>query len=156
MAEREIVMDLRVIKDKILQVYFLFRLPFLYILKYLFAVGAGGRADKISRLLVIRIDRLGDLILSLPLIDSLRAAYPYAQIDILVRPYLLDMAGMIKGIDNVIAYKGSFDAFRRLPNRKYDVVIDMLRDYNINRRSFHCFQKPQSGSGSKVGSGRFF
>ena len=140
----------RIIKEKILQIYFLLRLPFLYLLKFLFAAPAG-RADKISRLLVIRIDRLGDLILSLPLIDSLRAAYPYAQIDILVRPYLLDMAGMIKGIDNVIAYKGSFDAFRRLPNRKYDVVIDMLRDYNIEPALVSLFSKAPVRIGFKGG-----
>ena len=130
----------RFIKDKILQAYFLLRLPFLYILKFLFAVPAG-KPEKISRILVIRLDRLGDLILSLPFIDSLRRAYPDAKIDILVRPYLIDMAGMIKSIDNVIAYKGPYDAFRRLPNWKYDIVIDMLCDYKIEPALLALFSK---------------
>ncbi|MCX5667893.1 MAG: glycosyltransferase family 9 protein [Candidatus Omnitrophica bacterium] len=141
----------RVIKDKILQVYFLFRLPFLYLLKFLFAAPAGGRADKISRLLVIRIDRLGDLILSLPLIDSLRAAYPAAKIDILVRPYLLDLSGVIRSIDDLIAYNGAFDMIRRLPGRKYDVVIDMLRDYRIEPALISLFSKAPVRIGFKGG-----
>ena len=141
----------RVIKDKILQVYFLFRLPVLYLLKFLFAAPAGGRADKISRILVIRIDRIGDLILSLPLIDSLRAAYPAAKIDILVRPYLLGLAGMIKSIDNFIAYNGAFDALLRMPDRKYDVVIDMLRDYKIEPALVSLFSKAPVRIGFKGG-----
>ena len=140
----------RVIKDNILQVYFLLRLPFLYLLKFLFDAPAG-KPDKISRIMVIRLDRLGDLILSLPLIDSLRAAYPRAKIDILVRPYLLDMAGMIKSIDNVIVYKGIFDAFRRLPNWKCDIVIDMLRDYKIEPALISLFSKAPIRIGFKGG-----
>ena len=143
-------MILRVIKDKILQAYFLFRLPFLYPLKFLFARSAGN-PDKVSRILVIRIDRLGDLVLSLPLIDNLRAAYPGAKIDILVRPYLLDLAGMIKSIDDVIANRGIFDALRRLANRKYDVVIDMLRDYKIEPALIALFSKAPVRIGFKGG-----
>jgi len=141
----------RVIKDKILQTYFLFRLPFLYLLKVLSPSPAGERADKISRILVIRIDGLGDLILSLPLIDSLRAAYPDAKIDILVRPYLLGLSGVIKSIDTLIAYKGAFDAFRRIPDRKYDVVIDMLRDYRIEPALVSLFSKAPIRIGFKGG-----
>lgn len=103
----------RVLKDKILQAYFLLRLPFLYLLKFIFAAPAGN-PDKASRILVMRIDRLGDFVLSMPLVDNLRRAYPEVKIEVLVRPYLAELAGMVKGIDNVIVYREKVDALRRL------------------------------------------
>ena len=130
----------RIIKETVLRGYFLLRLPFLYLLEFLFAAPYV-KPEKISRILIIRLDRLGDLILSLPLIDNLRAAYPDAKIDSLVRGYLFDIAGMIKGIDDVIAYDGIYDAFHRLPGRKYDLVIDMLRDYKIEPAIVSLFSK---------------
>jgi heptosyltransferase-2 len=49
----------------------------------------------------------------------------------MVRPYLVDLAGMIPAINDVFIYKGMIDAFRFLPNRKYDIAIDMLCDYKL-------------------------
>lgn len=120
----------RFIKEIVLNIYFVFRLPFLMLLKILFR-SPDAKAGTISRILVIRPDRLGDLVLSLPLIDSLKAAYPSARIDLLVRPYLAELASLIKHADEVIAYKGAADAVRNLPGREYDVAIDMYCGYKI-------------------------
>jgi len=137
-------------KPALLQAYFFLRLPFLYLLKFIF-FAPRAKPDNISRILVIRLDRLGDFVLSIPLIDSLRAAYPASEIDVLVRPYLADLAGMVKTINNVIVYRGKFDAFRGLPARQYDVVIDMLRDYKIEPALVSLFSKAPISVGFKGG-----
>lgn len=52
-------------------------------------------ADKptpsIRRILVIRTDRIGDVLLSTPVLSALREVYPAAFLAILVRPYTLDV-----------------------------------------------------------------
>jgi lipopolysaccharide heptosyltransferase II len=58
----------------------------------------------IRRILVVRVDLLGDVVLSLPAVRALRRAYPDAEIDMLV---LKSTAGILKGdpdIDHVLAY----------------------------------------------------
>jgi heptosyltransferase-2 len=140
----------RVLKEGILQVYFLLRLSFLLILRFILAAPAG-RPEGVLRILVIRIDRIGDFVLSIPLFDNLKAAYPTAKIDLLVKSCLADLAGMAKSIDEVIVYEGLADALRRLPNRKYDVAIDMLRDYRIEPALIALFSKAPVRIGFKSG-----
>ncbi len=56
----------------------------------------------VRRLLVVRDDRLGDLILTLPAIDRLRAAYPGAHIALLVQPALAPLASLFAPLDSVL------------------------------------------------------
>jgi ADP-heptose:LPS heptosyltransferase len=118
------------LKKLILNLYFLFRLPLIVALKLL-CPARRKTGGALSKILILRLDRLGDLVLSLPFIEGLRAAHPSAKIDILVRPYLAALAGMIEGIDGVILYHGMADAFRNLPGRGYDVAVDMLVGYSL-------------------------
>jgi len=115
----------RVLKNILLEAYFLARLPVLMAAKYLFRPRRG-RPDDISKILVIRPDRLGDLVLSIPFLESLRAAYPSARIDIMVRPYLAGLAGILPSVNEFIVYKGPYDAARNLPARNYDIAVDMF------------------------------
>ncbi|MBI4355718.1 MAG: lipopolysaccharide heptosyltransferase II [Candidatus Omnitrophica bacterium] len=57
-----------------------------------------------QRILVIRLDRLGDVVLSLPVLSALRAAYPQAHLAMLVRN---TWRGVVEGhpaVDEVLAY----------------------------------------------------
>lgn len=58
--------------------------------------------DGVRRLLVVRDDRLGDLTLTLPAIDCLKAAYPDALIGVLVRPDLAPLASTFVPVDRVL------------------------------------------------------
>jgi len=51
---------------------------------------------RVERILIIRIDRLGDFVLTLPVIDNLRMHYPQARIDALVQPALEEFAQLTK------------------------------------------------------------
>jgi heptosyltransferase-3 len=62
--------------------------------------------DNVRRLLIVRDDRLGDLTLTLPAIDRLRAAYPEAVIGLLVRPELAPLANMFAPVDRVLETGG--------------------------------------------------
>jgi ADP-heptose:LPS heptosyltransferase len=56
----------------------------------------------VRRVVVARHDRLGDVVLSLPAVAALRRAYPDAELALWVRPPLLTLASMVRGIDVVL------------------------------------------------------
>jgi len=56
----------------------------------------------VRRLLVVRDDRLGDVTLTLPAIEWLKAAYPEADLGLLVRPDLASLASMFVPVDTVL------------------------------------------------------
>lgn len=86
--------------------------------------------SKLKRILVIRQDRLGDLILSLPLIDLIHSWYPNHQIDFLVPEYTRDIASAYQGIHQVISLPPNWnetEGFEKLLScirkENYDLVI---------------------------------
>ena len=58
-----------------------------------------------KRILVIRLDRLGDVILSLPAVQALRERFPHAFIAMMVRPACRDVVEGHPAIDRVISYE---------------------------------------------------
>ncbi len=57
-----------------------------------------------QRILLIRLDRMGDVILSTPVIRALRQAYPKAFITMLVRPACEDLVAFHKDLDEWLVY----------------------------------------------------
>ncbi len=85
--------------------------------------------SEIRRILVVRTDRIGDVVLTLPMLDILRLNYPDAYIAMLVREYTADLARNTDNVDEVILYDKNgklipffeiLDIFRK---RKFDVVF---------------------------------
>lgn len=86
--------------------------------------------SRLKRILIIRQDRLGDLILSLPLIDLIHSRYPEHQIDFLVPEYTGDIARAYEGIHQVISLppnwnerEGFEQVLSLIRKEKYDLVI---------------------------------
>ena len=61
----------------------------------------------VRRVAVVRHDRLGDLLLSVPAIVALRRTYANAQVALLVDPARVELARMIEGVDTVIGIRGT-------------------------------------------------
>lgn len=85
-----------------------------------------------ARILVIETLYLGDLIHTLPLIQSLRRRYPAAQLDMLVRAAHVPLMAHVVGIDTVLAMdprrhrsaSGLLGLCRELRARHYDLVLN--------------------------------
>lgn len=60
--------------------------------------------ERIQRILVVRVDLLGDTVLSLPAVRVLARAYPHAAIDLLVQPSSAALVAAQPGVRRVIAY----------------------------------------------------
>lgn len=69
-------------------------------------------ADQVRRILVIRLDLLGDVVLSIPAIEALGAAFPQARVDLLVLPYTAPLVEGLTGVGVVLQL--DVNAYRRV------------------------------------------
>lgn len=84
--------------------------------------------SRIRRILLVRTDRIGDVVLSLPMLPALRRRFPDASVTVLVRPYTADLVRNRPDIDDVMLWEGEGMArvvgyVRRLRERSYDLCI---------------------------------
>lgn len=78
--------------------------------------------EKVNRILVIRTDRIGDLILSTPSLTALRARFPKAHISFMVNSYTKDLVVGAPMINEVIAYDSKISLLGKLR-----LIIDLRR-----------------------------
>jgi lipopolysaccharide heptosyltransferase II len=66
-------------------------------------LGRSTRAHVVPRrILLLRLERIGDLMMAVPAIRAVRALAPHASIDLAVGSWNLSLAGAVPGIDSVI------------------------------------------------------
>ena len=84
----------------------------------------------IQRILVLRYDRVGDMIVTLPMIKALRALNPKWTIDVLASESNADIVCALEECNDVLVYPDGFPArlsmLRRLRRRDYDLVLACL------------------------------
>jgi ADP-heptose:LPS heptosyltransferase len=59
------------------------------------------KQQQLQKIVVVRTDRIGDVILTLPTIEALKLNFPNARIAMLLRSYT---AGLVEGIADVFIY----------------------------------------------------
>lgn len=83
--------------------------------------------DQVRKILVIRLDRIGDMVLTIPLLRSLKKNFPQAQIYVLCSFVTKDLVEFCPYVDHVLVY----DEKLNLSQGQFDLVIDPLLDYPI-------------------------
>ena len=86
-----------------------------------------------SRILVVRTDRLGDVLLSTPVARALRQKFPQAYISMLVSPYTKDVLDGNPNIDEIITFDkdakhaqglwATLKFVRRLKKKRFDLAV---------------------------------
>jgi len=85
-----------------------------------------------SRILVARLDRIGDVILSTPVFKNIRNAFPESYIAVMVRPYARQIVEGNPYIDEVLLYDksgkesgllGNINFISRLRSKRFDLAI---------------------------------
>ncbi len=87
--------------------------------------------DKVVSILVIRLDRIGDLVASVPAIKAIKKIFPKSRITVLLCRPTIDLIKLIPEIDEAIIYRGFFASLAELRNKKFSLAIDLLRDYTL-------------------------
>ena len=97
------------------------------------------RSDLVSgdirRIVVIKLDHIGDVILSIPALANLRAHFPQAHIAMVVNSALEPVAGYIPYVDEVLCYNARF--FDRSGRSKmFDLTLGMCFSREMRDREF--------------------
>ena len=86
--------------------------------------------EGINNILIRGTNWIGDAILTLPAMASIRATYPHAHIAVLVKPWVADIYKLFSAVDEVIIYENKYDTpagvFRlanMLKKRNFDASI---------------------------------
>ncbi|MFH2056839.1 MAG: glycosyltransferase family 9 protein [bacterium] len=91
------------------------------------------------RVLILRYDRIGDMVVSLPTFHVLKQRLPQAQIDVLASPANASIIESDSTINRVYQYRKDsaldvFRTFRTLARNRYDVIIDLVA--NVSATSY--------------------
>ncbi|MBI5206738.1 MAG: glycosyltransferase family 9 protein [Candidatus Firestonebacteria bacterium] len=87
-----------------------------------------------KRILVIQIRRIGDVLVTTPVVRALRLAFPEAKLDFLSNDISADVLYGNSNIDEIVimseektsSYKGQLKFIKYIRNRNYDLVLDFL------------------------------
>ncbi|MEI6845795.1 MAG: glycosyltransferase family 9 protein, partial [Candidatus Firestonebacteria bacterium] len=85
---------------------------------------------KVKHVLVIRLDKVGDLVLSLPVFENIKKTLPEAKITALVRSY---NSGVLKNnpfVDEVLEYDRPKDR-EKFKHSNYDLALNLIYDFNL-------------------------
>jgi heptosyltransferase-2 len=113
-----------------------------------------------KRILIIRTDRIGDVVLSTPVFKAVRDRYPNAHIAVMVRPYVKDIVEGNPYVDELIIYDkygvhksvwGSFRFARNLKNKQFDLAIILHPTNRVNIISFIAGIPKRVGYNKKCG-----
>lgn len=95
----------------------------------------------IQRIAIVKLDHIGDIILSMPAIANLKAHFPNAHITMIVNSALREVAGYIPDIDEIVKYDARFfdrsgksrmfdfgrgiSFARDMRRREFDLIVDL-------------------------------
>lgn len=87
------------------------------------------KEHKFENVLVVRTDRIGDVVLTLPMILVLRKSFPGSRISMLLRSYTMGLAEGFAGLDNILTYdasgeqKGFVAILAELRAQRFDLAV---------------------------------
>lgn len=96
--------------------------------------------SSIKKILVIRIDRIGDMVMTTPIFRALKEKWPDAQVTVLTNPLNKDILINNPSIDCILIYdrenkhkrfNSRLTFFRSMRKRGFDLVIDPYLDYEL-------------------------
>ncbi len=91
---------------------------------------------KIKRILVIRLSSLGDILLTTPLLRSIKCKYQNMEIDFLVREEYSDTIKLNPNLSNVYKLSrrdDSAELIEELKSRDYDLIIDLQNNFRSTK-----------------------
>ena len=89
------------------------------------------KSSRVERILVVSLSNIGDVVLTFPVLDALRAAFPRAGIDVVLGPKAFSLLEGNPAFPRVIAYDkhmpltATFRWLAALRKTRYDLVVDL-------------------------------
>ncbi|MGB5850517.1 MAG: glycosyltransferase family 9 protein [Ignavibacteriaceae bacterium] len=92
--------------------------------------------EKVNKLLIVRLSSLGDILLTTPLIRSIKIRYPRIKIDFVVREEYKDLLLLNPHLRNILIYNNDEDKLKILKNKICENNYDLIIDLQNNLRSW--------------------
>ena len=117
------------------------------------------------RILVVRTDRVGDVILSTPVIQALSEAYPNSRIALMVREGVAPLVAGLPGVESVLIYdplgkhrgaSGFWRLVRELRKSGFRISVSLQSDRRVAAALFFARIKTRVGPLSKPHSYLFY
>jgi heptosyltransferase-2 len=89
------------------------------------------RREEIKKILVLRYDRIGDMVLSSPVFRILKTKYPGARITVVASRVNADVIKNDPYVDEIFIYKGAAHFFKEIRKERYDLAIDLFYTYEL-------------------------
>ncbi|MBW2310374.1 MAG: glycosyltransferase family 9 protein [Deltaproteobacteria bacterium] len=96
-----------------------------------------GSGQDIKKILFIRIDRIGDIVLSTPALKAVKEAYPHSKITVLASPSNSPLVFNNPNIDYIVVYDrrgrliDRIRVIQKLRESSFDLAIDPYPDYEL-------------------------
>lgn len=108
-----------------------------------------------KRFLVVRTDRIGDVVLSTPVPEAIKRKYPNSQVSMLVSPYTRDIFNHNPWVDEVITdnrngFRGFLKLVKSLRNKKFEVAVLLHPTIRLAFLLFLSGVKVRIGTGYRV------
>ncbi len=110
---------------------------------------------KPQKILLIRTDKIGDVVLITPAIAALKKAMPAARISVLVKPYTAPLLKTHPDIDEVIEAGNFSRTLRDVRSRGFDAAIALFVDFRSAAIPFLARIPIRIGPASKIWSALF-
>ena len=76
--------------------------------------------DSVRTILVVRLDEIGDVVLTMPMLRALRHRFPSARITLVVKPGLEGLVETCPFVDDVLTFAGGHNTVRQRIERAFD------------------------------------
>jgi len=116
--------------------------------------------DDFKRILIVRTDRIGDVLLSTPVIKALRENYPHAYIAMMISPYAKDIVEGNPYLDDIIIYdkdgkhkswRRSIKFSQRLKKKRFDLAVILHPTNRVHLVTFFAAIPRRIGYDRKLG-----
>ncbi len=90
--------------------------------------------NKLKKILIIRTDRIGDLVLTIPLAGIIKKRFPSSEVHFLIADYTLPLLKNHPDIESLIIYtKNSGELLNKIKDRNFDVAILVHPTFELAR-----------------------
>ncbi|MCX6834211.1 MAG: glycosyltransferase family 9 protein [candidate division Zixibacteria bacterium] len=101
-----------------------------------------------GKVLFLRPEKIGDMVISLPVFDALRARYPHMKVSVLASPRNYVLVKNDPRFDRIFLYrKWTLEDFRQLGairHERFDCVFDMIDDDSVTTLFYSQLAGPQA------------
>jgi len=112
---------------------------------------------KVSKVLFLRPEKIGDMVISLPVFDAIKRGFPHIKISILASPRNYSLIKDDSRFENIYLYRKNIISdpkeVSRIRREKYDIIFDMIDDDSVTTlflSQLCAVNAPRIGIGKRI------